>query len=108
MVFFKNDCLFTLFAVRAELIWDTFNRQVQLAWNSLTSPHLSGQLIMFTNLANIIFYTGQKKKIPGDSRTLSALGIGPALFSFLGVNKEVMVTSSASGSELRWLDSTGP
>lgn len=62
MVFFKNDCLFTLFAVSAELIWDTFNRQVQLAWNSLTSPHLSGQLIMFTNLANIIFYTGQKKK----------------------------------------------
>lgn len=61
MVFFKNDCPFTLFAVSAELIWDTFNRQVQLAWNSLTSPHFSGQLIMFTNLANIIFYTGQKK-----------------------------------------------
>lgn len=108
MVFFKNDCLFTLFAVSAELIWDTFNRQVQLAWNSLTSPHLSGQLIMFTNLANIIFYTGQKK-IPEGSRTLSALGIGPALFSFLGVNKEVMViSSSASDSEFPWLDSTGP
>lgn len=95
------------FTVRAELIWDTVNRQAQLAWNSLTSPHLSGQFIVLTNLANIIFYTGHK--IAGDSRKLSAPGIGPALFGFLGVNKEVMViSSSASGSELSWWDSTGP
>lgn len=82
MVFFKNDCLFTLFAVRAELIWDTFNRQVQLAWNFLTSPHLSGQLIMFTNLANIIFYTGQKKKNPRRQQNTFCPGDWPSSLQF--------------------------